>query len=65
MPPFLSFAAYQMKSCVSMSIINDWVVEDTEIFIIALERTDDLDSSITLNPAVGRIEITDNDSAEC
>ena len=59
---FLRFNSCQNRSCVNVSITNDMVVENSESFSITLERTDDLDSSIILNPVVGEIEITDNDS---
>ena len=51
-----------MRSCVSLSIINDMVVENVESFGVSLKITDDLDSRIIFNPANGMIDITDNDS---
>lgn len=61
-PPNLMFAGCQMRSCVSLSIINDMVVENVESFGVSLKITDDLDSRIIFNPANGKIDITDNDS---
>ena len=55
----LGFAQCEKKSCVSVSIVDDVIVEDVETYGITLEKTPDL--GLTLDPADGVVKITDND----
>ena len=57
----LMFGACQRRSCVTVTIVDDDILEMTESFDVTLERTPGLDSRITLNPVDGVVEITDND----
>jgi hypothetical protein len=43
--------------------MNDTVLENTETFFVHLLRTPDLDRSVTLDPDIADLEITDNDVA--
>ena len=45
----------------SVSILDDNVVETTESFYVTLARSSDLDSRIRLTPVYGVIEIDDDD----
>ena len=55
----LRFAACQKRQCVDITIQNDEMSEQLESFFVSLERTNDLDSRITLDPVDGEIVITD------
>lgn len=58
----LMFNECQNRVCANVSILDDLEMEMlVEKFDIALERADDLDGRITLNPENGAVEITDND----
>ena len=57
----LMFAECETRRCVNISIVDDLTLEMAESFDISLNRTADLDSRITLNPAEGTIQIIDND----
>ena len=57
----VSFAACQRRSCVLVNITDDEILEDIESFTFTLERTSELDASITLEPVDGTLEIIDND----
>ena len=60
----LSFEKCERLVCVSITIINDLMVEKTEeSFNVTLTRTADLDRRIKLNPLQvdGVVKITDND----
>ena len=57
----LQFAACVMKSCVSVSIVDDEMLENDESFDITLKRTPGLDNRIILDAVVGVVEIIDND----
>ena len=57
----LMFDACQMRSCVNVTIRNDVILENLESFNVALERTSDLDSRITLNLVNEVVVIIDND----
>ena len=46
-----------------MSIEDDSILEVGEIVIVRLERAEDLDSRIILNPVDGVIQINDNNGA--
>lgn len=56
----LRFAKCQKKSCANVSIVDDVMLENVEVFGITLERSG-LDSRITLEPVNGFVEIMDND----
>ena len=45
----------------SVSIVDDDVIETTESFYVTLARSSDLDSRIQLTPFYGVIEIDDDD----
>ena len=47
-----------------INIRNDSFVEQTETFIVTLERPPDLDDSVSLSPTQAVIEIIDDDG-EC
>jgi hypothetical protein len=57
------FDACQMRRCVNVTIVDDVILENVESFDLYLERTSDLDSRITLDPAHGVLEFADNDVA--
>ena len=61
----LMFAGCQNRNCVNISIEDDAVVENAELFNVTLKRTPNLDSRIILNPMDGVIEITDDDGMCC
>ena len=45
----------------SVSILDDDVIETTESFYVTLARSSDLDGRIRLTPVYGVIEIDDDD----
>ena len=57
----LNFDACETRSCVNVTIVDDSVDEQTEVFAVTLRSSVGLDSRIRLNPVDGVIEITDND----
>ena len=57
----LTFGACQNRSCENISIENDSMLEVLEEFELSLERTNDLDVTITLIRVNGVVEITDDD----
>ena len=57
----LIFAACEMRSCVDVFIMDDKTLGNIETIHLTLERTTGLDSRITLNPANGVVEVTDDD----
>ena len=59
----LMFDSCQRSSCTNISITNDGMLENTELFRLTLDRTPDLESTIELNPVDGEVEITDNEGA--
>ena len=56
----LEFPPCERRSCVDIPIVDDDVLENSELFNVTLERNG-LDSRITLDPVDGLVEITDND----
>ena len=60
----LSFEKCERLVCVSITIMNDLMVEMAESFNVTLTRTASLDSRIKLNPLKvdGVVRITDDDS---
>ena len=61
MSTILMFEACQRRSCVTVTIVDDEVLENVESFNVTLERTPSLDMRITLDPVDGVVEITDDD----
>ena len=59
----LSFDECDTRACISITIVDDSMVEMTESFNVTLDRIAGLDSRITLNPSrvEGVIQITDDD----
>ena len=57
----LMFDACQTKRCLEIAIMDDVIPENRESFSVTLERTPTLDSRITLHPASGEIQISEND----
>ena len=57
----LSFDECDRGMCVSITIVDDSIVEMTESFNVTLDRTASLDSRITLGLAEEVVEITEND----
>ena len=53
----LVFPPCERRSCVDIPIVDDDVLENSELFNVSLERNG-LDSRITLNPVDGLVEIT-------
>ena len=47
--------------CTNITIKIDAVLENTKSFFVNLLSTPDIDSRITLDPVLAKIEITDND----
>ena len=58
--PFV-FGACDKRNCVNLTITNDELLEETEIFEVTLERTLNLDSRIILEPVTTEINIIDDD----
>ena len=56
----LVFPPCERRSCVAIPIVDDDVLENSELFNVTLERNG-LDTRITLDPVDGLVEITDND----
>ena len=55
------FAACEMRSCVSVSIVDDEILRHDKLLDLTLERTSDLDNGITLDPVNGVVKIIDDD----
>ena len=53
------FPPCERRSCVDIPIVNDDVLENSELFNVTLERNG-LDGRITRDPVDGMVEITDN-----
>ena len=58
--PFV-FGACDKRVCVNLTITNDELLEETEIFMVTLERKPDLDRRIILEPVTAEINIIDDD----
>ena len=61
MSTLLVFDECEIQKCTELTIMNDTVLENTETFFVHLLRTPDLDRSVTLDPDIADLEITDND----
>ena len=57
----LMFAACEKRSCVDVTIVNDYDDESDENFFYALERTPDLHPIIDLDLILGEILIVNDD----
>ena len=57
----LTFGANTPEQCVNISIRDDDVVEQTESFIVTLERPLDLNNSVSLSPTQQTITIINED----
>ena len=47
-----------LQQCLAVSIVDDAVLEDREVFILQLQTND---SVVIVSPAVSRVEISDDD----
>ena len=57
----LTFDACSTQQCTEIPIVNGMRVELTELLILSLEGTPDLDRRITLGPVNGVVAIWDDD----
>ena len=57
----VTFGACETRHCVEVTIVNDDELENTESFVVTLERTSNLDRRIILAPANTRVNINDDD----
>ena len=57
----LSFAPCDKRICVDVPIVDDEIVENDESFEVTLQRPPGLDTTITLAPVDGVVEISEND----
>ena len=60
-PTLLRFVRCKIKECVSIHIINDEIVENTETFSVSLEESTGLNDKFELNPGQLFIDINDDD----
>ena len=60
----LEFGACETRKCVNVSIVDDLVDEEDEIFTYHLRRTPNLDPRINLEPIDGTVEIIDDDGEQ-
>ena len=58
----LQFDTCDVRQCILVSIVNDLVDEPEEFFIYTLERTPGLDDRIDLDPTIGTVVISDDES---
>ena len=58
----LQFDTCDVRQCTFVSIVNDSVNEPEEFFTYTLERTPGLNERIDLDPTMGTVVITDDDS---
>ena len=61
----LQFDTCDVRQCTFVSIVNDIVEESEEFFSYTLERTPGLDGRIDLDPTMGIVVITDDESKYC
>ena len=57
----LMFEPCEIRRCVNVTIMDDFIDEPDESFFYKLQRTPDLHPRITLNPVDGEIVIVDDD----
>ena len=60
----LEFDVCETRKCVNVSIVNDLVDEEDEIFTYHLRRTPNLDHRIDLEPIDGTVEIINDDGEQ-
>ena len=60
----LEFDVCETRKCVNVSIVDDLVDEEDEIFTYHLRRTPNLDSRIGLAPIDGTVEIIDDNGEQ-
>ena len=60
LPANVTFRTHELRKCVTVSIEDDAVVENTESFSIRLTRTTGLDRQISLSGTT-ELQIRDND----
>ena len=60
-PTLLRFGACETRQCVTIQIINDDKLEETESFNISLEGSHGVSSQFILDPQQASIYITDED----
>ena len=58
------FRSCETRVCTNVAILDDNVTETTESFYVKLDRTDDLDPRITLDPVETEVEIIDDGDGE-
>ena len=58
----LTFEPYSSRMCITIDIVDDAAVENTESFTVSLSRTGGLDSRVQLRQLTSTIEITDDDT---
>ena len=57
----ISFGSCEKRKCVTICIVDDVILENTESFHITVERPSDVDTRITVDPAAGTVTIFDDD----
>ena len=60
-PTLLRFGACETRQCVTIQIINDDRLEETESFNVSLEGAGEVNSTFILDPQQAVIYITDED----
>ena len=60
-PTLLQFGACETRQCVTVQIINDDKLEETESFNVSLEGASEVSSTLILDPQQALIYITDED----
>ena len=57
----LTFSSCENKTCINVTIVNDNVAEETEVFTVRLQKPANPDSSISLIPNSAEVQVEDND----
>ena len=57
----LGFSVNQTRVCTNITIIDDLTVDQTEVFLISLEISADLNNRIVIYPTSGEVVIFNND----
>ena len=60
----LEFGVGEIQKCANVSVADDMVDEEDEIFTYHLRRTPNLDPRIRLEPIDGTVEIIDDDGEQ-
>lgn len=58
----LMFSECETQQCTVISVVDDFVLENNEVFNVTLERTPGLDGRIGMDMTEAVIEISDNDN---